>query len=148
MRALGNDARTVAIAAVERIRSPTLSVRESRMCMFQLFKIGSAAKPARRSQFPVRERAIDRDVAQRGSVGPCGIDTPKPPMDCALHGVVAGCKIGAPMRMQTCKLHGGSRLCPSLANHLLQIAAAGARLEVKDECISVEYRANARKAQA
>ena len=66
----------------------------------------------------------------------------------ALHRIDPGGEIGAPVRVTPDEAHGGPGLRARLAHHLLDVVRPGSRLDVIDERLRVEHRANAGVAQS
>ena len=152
MCAPGKEARTVAIAGVERTKSPIRSVRESRILTI------AACVRARRNRlhWPVPgPSATRRDpipvARQRGEPAPKArleMQTSQNRVKPALYGVDSSRQIRAPMRMAPHELHGSAGLRSRLRNHLLNVRPLRARLEMVDERSRVKDRPNARESQA
>src|SRR5271155_478845 len=110
--ASGNEARTVAIAGVDKMRSPMRSVRESRIFKgtFELFEVGFVCETAGGSQLGVGERAVDVQVAQSPLQAARGMQAAGNCVEAALQRIESGRKIRAPMRVKFRQLHGRARL--------------------------------------
>ncbi len=151
--AAGKEARTVAIAGVERTKSPIRSVRESRIltspAAFQFAEIGFvrqrprvrtsaplSSRSARQAREPARKARLEMQSPQYVAWKPRCI------------GLIPGRKIRSPVGMTAHELYGRARLRLGLRDHPIHALRARTGLEMIDQRAWVKDGANTRRTQA